>query len=162
MDFSPGDYFTVSIYEFKAGINYYLSTVRGHTKINTLSDIIEFNKSNPETCLRYGQEMLEMAEATSGTLTEDKYLLARKENLYLTRTLGLDKTLNDWNLDGIMTTEILSLSAVAGYPSITVPAGNNSEIPESIIFMGKPFSEDTLLSFTYTYEQEIKWRKAPF
>ncbi len=162
LEFSPSDYLTVSIYEFKAGINHYLSTVKGRTNMNTLHDIIEFNNNHPDTCLKYGQEILEMAEATSGTLTEDKYLLAREENLHLTRTLGLDKTLNDWHLDGIMTTEILSLSAVAGYPSISIPAGINSDTPESLIFIGRPFSEDTLLSLAYTYEQATMLRKAPF
>ncbi|MBH5317624.1 amidase [Paenibacillus sp. GSMTC-2017] len=161
LDFTPDDYFTVSIYEMKAGMNHYLSTVRGHTKMSTLSDIIAFNKDHPETCLKYGQKLLELVDATSGTLTEEVYLNTREKNLLSTRTLGLDKTFNVWNLDAIMTTEILSLCPVAGYPSITVPAGVNCEQPESLVFMGKPFSEGTLLSLAYNYEQSTTFRKPP-
>ena len=71
----PEERSSVLYYEFKSGINYYLSTVRGRTKMESLEDIINFNKENQEQALVYGQKLLEDSQDKSGTLTEVDYIM---------------------------------------------------------------------------------------
>ena len=54
-----------------------------------------------------------------------------------------------------------SPAAVAGYPSITVPAGFAFGLPLAISFIGKAWSEPTLIKLAYAFEQATKVRKAP-
>jgi amidase len=44
-------------------------------------------------------------------------------------------------------------AAVAGYPSITVPAGFAHELPVGIVLFGAKWSEPTLISIAYGFEQ---------
>ena len=54
-----------------------------------------------------------------------------------------------------------SPSAVAGYPAITVPMGYTRGLPLGITFMGRPWSEGTLLKLAYAYEQATRLRVPP-
>ena len=54
-----------------------------------------------------------------------------------------------------------SFAAVAGYPSITVPAGFVQELPVGMSFFGRPFAEPTLIKIAYAFEQATKARKSP-
>ena len=51
--------------------------------------------------------------------------------------------------------------AVAGYPAITVPMGYARGLPLGLTFMGRAWSEATLLKLAYAFEQASKVRKAP-
>ena len=51
--------------------------------------------------------------------------------------------------------------AVAGYPSITVPAGFVQELPVGIAFFGGPWTEAKLIGLAYAYEQATKHRRPP-
>ena len=63
-------------YEFKAGVNAYLSGVAPGAQVRTLDDIVEFNKRNAGANLPFfGQELLVRAQA-KGELTEAEYLEA--------------------------------------------------------------------------------------
>jgi amidase len=50
---------------------------------------------------------------------------------------------------------------VAGYPSITVPAGFVFGLPVGISFFGRAWSEPVLLKIAYAFEQATKCRKPP-
>jgi amidase len=50
---------------------------------------------------------------------------------------------------------------VAGYPSITVPAGFVFGLPVGISFFGRAYSEPTLLKLAYAFEQATRVRKPP-
>ena len=54
-----------------------------------------------------------------------------------------------------------TVAAVAGYPHITVPAGSFKGLPVGISFVGRPWSEPTLIRIAYAYEQVTKHRKPP-
>ena len=54
-----------------------------------------------------------------------------------------------------------TLAAVAGYPSITVPAGFVFGLPVGISFFGRAWSESILLKLAYSYEQATHARKVP-
>jgi len=55
------------------------------------------------------------------------------------------------------------LGALAGYPSITVPAGYEptNRRPFGISLLGRPWSEPTLLGYAYAYEQATRLRRPP-
>jgi amidase len=52
-------------------------------------------------------------------------------------------------------------AAVAGYPHITVPAGHVHGLPIGISFVGRAYSEPTLIRLAYAYEQATKFRRPP-
>ncbi len=82
--------FTVLLYEFKVQIAQYLQTL-GHTQLRTLADLIAFNNSHcPQEMRYFGQEIFEMADATSGDLTDSTYVNARQLCLQLSRNDGID------------------------------------------------------------------------
>jgi amidase len=169
----------VLLYEFKAGVNSYLSTLPADYPIKSLNDIIGFNKKNELTAMPFfGQEILEMADAKGG-LDENEYL----ESLELMKRMagpeGIDKVMNENNLDAIIaptgspawTIDLIngdhfiggssSPAAMSGYPAITVPAGFVHGLPVGISFFGKAFSEPTLIKIAYAFEQATTMRRKP-
>ena len=52
--------------------------------------------------------------------------------------------------------------AITGFPLITVPAGYAYEVlPLGLTFMGRPWSEATLLRLAYAFEQAHPVRRPP-
>src|SRR6266699_3023700 len=70
-----------------------------------------------------------------------------------------------WRIDLINGDHFLGASsqpaALAGYPAISVPAGHTFELPVGITFMGRAFSEPTLIKLAYAFEQATKVRRSP-
>jgi amidase len=54
-----------------------------------------------------------------------------------------------------------TVAAVAGYPHITVPAGDVLGLPIGISFFGRAWSEPTLIKIAYAYEQATQHRHPP-
>ncbi len=52
-------------------------------------------------------------------------------------------------------------AAVAGYPSITVPAGEVFGLPVGLSFIGGAYQEGKLIKLAYAYEQASLHRHAP-
>ena len=78
--------FNVLLYEFKVDVAAYLSTLR-HTSMRTLADLIAFNVAHCTEEMKYfGQEVFELAEATSGDLSDPIYVAARADSLRMART----------------------------------------------------------------------------
>jgi len=129
--------------------------------------------------LRYfGQELFLQAEATTG-LSDPTYLQALAQDHLLSRQEGIDAVMNKYNLDALValstspawTIDLIDgdhdlggssqPAALAGYPAINVPAGFSFELPVGITFMGRAFSEPTLIKLAYAYEQGSKARHKP-
>jgi Asp-tRNA(Asn)/Glu-tRNA(Gln) amidotransferase A subunit family amidase len=54
------------------------------------------------------------------------------------------------------------LSPTIGFPALTVPAGFTSDsLPVGLEFLGRPFTEATLLGYGFAYEQATKHRRPP-
>ncbi|WP_018620537.1 amidase [Spirosoma luteum] len=171
-----GAEFTVLQYEFKDGVNNYLSTANAGVK--TLADVIAFNKKNEAKAMPFfKQETLESSEA-KGDLTSKEYTDA------LAKTRGsrqiIDKLMADNKLDAICGTSIgfagcIDLingdydtgfyfcppAAMAGYPHITVPMGTVHGLPVGFSFIAGAWQEGPLLSMAYDYEQASKKRTKP-
>jgi amidase len=169
--------FTVLLYEFREGLNAYLAESGApHT---SLAELIEFNRANAQTVMPwFEQEIFELAEAM-GPESEPAYREARAEALRLARTEGLEAALAGHGLDALITTAVgpawptdpvngdhflgagYSLAAVAGTPSITVPAGEVHGLPVGIVFMGPAWSEARLIELAHAFEQRVQARRPP-
>jgi len=157
--------FTVLLVEFKAQIAQYLSTLR-HTSMRTLTDLIAFNVSHCPAEMKYfGQELFELAESTSGDLTDPDYLAARALCIDLARVQGIDAALQRNRLDAIVAPTYSfasSPAAVAGYPNISIPIGLTPEGKPAGLWMYSGFlQEPKLLSFAYDLEQQVQPRRTP-
>lgn len=167
------------LYEFKHGLNAYLSALPEGSAPRSLAELIDWNRAHAAEEMRwFGQEVFEQAEA-KGSLQDPAYTAAIAQNLRLSRAEGLDAALQAQRLDALVCptmgpaylTDWLngdhyggaasSPSAVAGYPHITVPAGNVHGLPWGISFMGTAWSEAKLIRFAHAFEQATRARKAP-
>mgnify|MGYP005810011935 CR=1 FL=1 len=155
----------VLLFEFKHDLNAYLATLAPPAPSN-LAEIITFNTNHALSTLKYGQNLLEQAEATSGTLQEERYLHDRREDLRLARTEGLDAVLQDQRLDALLFpgSSGAAIAAKAGYPSVTLPAGftAHGRMPMNITFTGPAWSEAQLLTMAYAFEQRTLAQRPPF
>ena len=166
-------------YEFRDGINRYLAEPGRVTPMKTLADLIAFNEAHRvEEMAFFGQEDFTAAQAR-GPLTDQAYLDARAACLKLARTEGLDAALEGGRLDalvmftrGVATlTDPLNgeggsgssttLAAVAGYPSVTVPAAQFFGLPVGLSFVGRAWSDAKLLALAADFEAATKARREP-
>ncbi|HEY5022970.1 MAG TPA: amidase [Gemmatimonadaceae bacterium] len=171
--------FDVLLYEFKADLNSYLASLGPKAPVKSLQDIIVYNEAHKDQEMPFfGQEIMIQAQA-KGPLTEKKYLDQLASNLKMSRTDGIDATMDKYKLDAIVAptgspawaTDLINgdhftgasstPAAVAGYPNINVPAGFSHGLPVGISFFGRAFSEPTLIKLAYSFEQSTKHRRAP-
>jgi amidase len=166
-------------FEFKAGIAAYLATRGAGAPMKALADLIAFNAANREREMPwFAQEIFERAEKR-GSLTDPGYLKARATCRRLSRTLGIDALMTRHRLDAIVAITVgaswptdlvngdrftggcTTPAAVAGYPHITVPAGQVHGLPIGLSFFGRAWSEAVLIRLGYAYEQGTKARRPP-
>ncbi len=149
-------------HEFKNGINAWLGSVRGCTAMRTLDDILAYNRRHAQTCLRYGQDLLESSNRTSGTLREADYLRQRLALTRQTRTEGIDRLLKEYQLDCLMTVKITGYAPIAGYPCAAVCAQSPDQgTPCSVLFISTAWSEETLITAAHALETKLCARHAP-
>ncbi|NLS78926.1 MAG: amidase [Chloroflexi bacterium] len=170
---------TVLLHEFRADLNDYLSTRGPGVPVRSLREVIAFNEQHRARTMPYfGQELLLQAES-QGPLTTPQYLEALTAARRLARDEGLDAALRSHRLDALVApsnhpahlTDLVngdcgsggssSPAAVAGYPSITVPAGYVFGLPVGLSLMAGAYAEPTLLRLTYAYEQATHVRIPP-
>jgi amidase len=126
----------------------------------------------------FGQELFEQAQA-KGPLTSAAYRAALSKCRRLSRTEGIDALIAKHRLDAFVAptggpawvTDVLNgdhftggsstPAAVAGYATITVPAGFIHGLPVGISFIGAAWSEPTLIRLAYGYEQATNVRQPP-
>ncbi|MBX6343151.1 MAG: amidase, partial [Thermomicrobiaceae bacterium] len=176
--------FTVLLYEFKADINKYLAT-RHDVALDrqgfplTLEGLIAFNEAHAGRELKwFGQELFIQAQE-KGDLTSQEYLTALETSRRLSGPEGIDAVMDQFNLDALVAptgspawpidlingdhflTGSSSPAARAGYPLISVPAGFSFDLPVGISFMGRAWSEPTLIKLAYAFEQATQVRRPP-
>src|SRR3954464_735654 len=179
--FDDGE-FQVLLYEFKADLNKYLTWLGAASPVHSLKDVIAFNDAHKDQEKPYfGQEIMTMAQA-KGPLTSAKYTAALTRNRQRARALGIDATMTKYRLDAMVaptggpawlpdpvngdssfanSSAPSTVTSVAGYPHITVPAGFEASLPVGISFFGRAWSEATRFKLAYAYEQATKHRKPP-
>ncbi|WP_317131263.1 amidase [Mucilaginibacter frigoritolerans] len=172
-----GNEFQVLLYEFKDGLNKYLSTA--NSKVKTLADVIAFNKQNEAAAMPFfKQETLELANE-KGDLNSKEYLDAVKTTTEIPRN-AIDKILKDNNLDAIVAPtngfaccidlvngdydngfSFSGPAAMAGYPHITIPMGFAYNLPVGLSFISSAYKEADIIRLGYAFEQATQHRTSP-
>lgn len=172
-------------YEFKADLEAYLAERVPDERypdapfVRTLQDAIAFNLEHADVELQhFGQEILQMA-SERGPLTTPEYLEILRTGHRLARDEGLDAVLDRYNLDALIAPTggpawktdyekgdtysggSSSSAAVAGYPLVNVPVGFAGLLPVGMTFMGRRYSEPTLIRLAYAFEQATDHRRPP-
>ncbi len=169
--------YEVLLYEFKADLNDYLQN--SQAPMHDLQAIIAYNNANAAAAMPiFDQEILELAQ-TKGPLTETAYLEALQTSKNIAQQ-GIDLQIREHKLDAIIAptrgaawlTDHINgdsssgisssgLAAVAGYPSVTVPAGSISGLPIGISFFGAAYTDHKLIRLAYAFEQLTAARIPP-
>ena len=170
-DLAPSE-FNVLLYEFKDGLNKYLSTA--NSKMKSLADVMAFNKANEAKAMPFfRQEIMDQAQA-KGDLNSPEYLEAVKKTTGITRN-AIDTILKQNNLDAIIGPtngfaccidlvngdydngfSFSTPAAMAGYPHITVPMGAAHALPLGLSFFSTAYHEGEIIKLAYAYEQASK------
>jgi len=174
--------------DFKEDLNNYLAgTDPALVKVRTLADVIAFNETDPRESM-HAQEAFTMAEATVDGRANPEYQKVLAEGKRLAGPDGLDRVMADNNVVAIIgltggpasvinpdgtgkfppgwanpeaPPSLTALAALAGYPHLSVPAGQVDGLPVGVSFIGPAWSEDVLMGLGYAYEQASKKRFPP-
>ncbi|MFE5858302.1 amidase family protein [Streptomyces sp. NPDC056500] len=167
--------FPALLSEFRRDIDSYLASRTGP---RDLAGLIDFNRTHPaeHTCFA-GQELFELALAAPPT-TDPGYRAMRAELKDLSRR-SIDETMAAHDLDAIAapanppawTTDCArgdndvipssTPAAVAGYPSLSVPAGFVGELPVGLLLMAGDRQDAELLSLGAAVERRLDAWRAP-
>lgn len=155
--------FAVLLTELKAGMAEYLAGSPQGVPHRSLADLIAYNTAEAaREQVYFGQSLFEQAEAMKD-LTDPAYRKAREDSRRLSRET-LDGWLRAQNLDALIAPTygpawmidlvngdysvggVSTLSAVSGYPHVSVPMGLVQGLPVGLSFMGGAWSEAQLLA----------------
>lgn len=173
------DALDVMLWEIGPGVAAYIDEyLPAEFPIRSLADVLAFNRDHADEELRwFGQDLLEMAAAKT-PLADPEYLATAARVQQRARG-AIDTALAVHGLDAIVApsgspaTRIDLIngdqriggssgpSARAGYPIVTVPAGNRFGLPANVSFIGGAFTEATLLRLAYSFEQATHARLTP-
>lgn len=169
----------VLLYEFKDGVNAWFRSLGANATVGSLAEVIAFDEAHrAQTMPFFTQDLLVRAQA-KGPLTEKAYRDARALCVKLARDDGIDATMNTHELDALVAltngpagfTDLVNgnrgtggsstLAAVAGYPSVTVPAAQVFGLPVGVSFVGRAWSEAALLALAADFEAHARARREP-
>jgi Asp-tRNA(Asn)/Glu-tRNA(Gln) amidotransferase A subunit family amidase len=165
---------SVHLYDLKHDLNSYLSDPKNNAPVNSLAEIIQSGKFSPSI-----EKNIKDAETLS--ISDPEYCRRLMKRLDLQQRvmqlMAVDK------LDALVfphqkrlvvpvgETQVErngSLGSVTGFPSIIVPGGFSKPtatakigIPVGIEFLGRPWSEGTIIEIAYSYEQGTQHRHVP-
>ena len=167
------------LFELKADLNAYLAALGPAAPVRTLADVIAFNERE-----RGARDALVWPGALRPGArrrgpTTPAYRRALETCGRLARRQGLDAVMDKHKLDAIVAptgnpawpTDPVNgdhftggeqhPGGGGGLPSISVPMGQAWGLPVNLSFIGRAWSEPTLLRLAYAFEQITMHRKAP-
>ena len=171
----PSNSSTVLAYEFKRDLNSYLQSLGSSAPLQSIEDVGDFiadyvaANPAPDGPFKYGKVRVDASIAmdlSPGSANTTQYEADRALDILNSRTLGIDKFMDDNDLDAIIYsgTGGAGIGAKAGYPTIIVPAGYqilNNKNPLGISFLAKAYEEDKLIGYAYDFEQAHAQRLSP-
>ena len=171
------DEFELMKFEFKDGVNNYLS--KANSKIKTLAEVISFNKEHENEAMPYFKQELLVDSDGKGDLNSEAYKSAYQKSHVMSKQI-IDQVMQENNLDAICGLTmgpacsidtiygdrwgdvfLTTPAAVTGYPHISVPGGKVYDLPVGISFFGLPYNEPVLLEIAYAFEQATQHRSTP-
>jgi amidase len=176
------DEMEVLLHELKAGLPAFFEWWGPGAPVRTVEDIMAFNTAHADAELvHFGQELFEMTR-TKGPLTSTAYREALARGRRRAGPEGIDAVMKLHRLDALIAptggpawlidldkgdggTAVLptpsTITAVAGYPHVTVPMGSDNGLPIGLSFFGGAWTEATLIRIAYAYEQATRHRRPP-
>jgi len=173
-----GDAFQVLLFEFKDGLNRYFENLGENTPIRDIEELAELTRTDTSETARFDRSLILRAAEMDG-LDSEEYLTALDNMLTHSREEGIDRVMDEHNLDAIISptgspawkTDLVlgdnfklsssSPSARAGYPIISLPMGTIDGLPVGLSIFGRAWSEPVLLEIAYAFEQSGQHRTAP-
>jgi len=152
--------------EFRSEIDAYLAAAPG-AAVRSLAELVRFNLADPVELSLFGQEIFEQSLAAP-PVTDDGYRDQRRRATAAARRI-IDEAL-DGGVDAVVTisnqpawridyaagdrfeVSTSSPAAVAGYPTVTVPAGSAAGLPVGVSFLGTRDADDRLLGLAAAFE----------
>jgi amidase len=171
----------VFISDFIVGIAEYLSKVtKPGSPIQSLQDLADCTMSDPRE--DYPQrDIADWDDALASNVTNDSEEIwqAYQRDLYFGREGGVVGALDRYNLDALILPSLSAsvIPALGGLPIVTVPVGKQPDdtevfsqppynlvlrgpnMPFGISFLGRQWSEETLIGLAYAFEQRTMIRK---
>ena len=156
--------------EFKAAIGAYLAAAPAAVKTRALASLVAFDRAEPRELALFGQDTF-IEAAAAPDLTDPAYIAARAAARRLAGPEGIDRLLAENSVVALVALSNgpasmvdpvngsvslgspSTLPAVAGYPHLTVPAGQVDGLPVGLSLIGPAWSEARLLSLGYAFEQ---------
>jgi amidase len=172
--------FTVLLHELKDGLARYLREYQPDAPVQSLADVIAWNKAHDKAAMPiFAQELFDAAEATTG-LDAPAYTEALAACRRYARAEGIDALFKEQQLDAVVgptgslawpIDHLLgdrsggggfgSVFAVAGYPHLTVPMGAVAGLPTGLSFGGLAWQDARVLALGHAYEQASRRRVSP-
>ncbi len=167
--------FPALLAEFRRDIQRYLDTRTGVPA--TLAELVEFNRDDPVELSRFGQEIFEYV--LTGPSVDDPEYRARRETALALARRSIDETMATSSVDLIVAPtnspawrtdyatgdrfalNSASPAAVAGYPSVSVPAGFAGPLPIGVSFIGGRWADADVLSAAFAFERARSARRPP-
>ncbi|WP_334019574.1 amidase [Alteromonas sp. S015] len=176
-DFSQPDSFWADSYnvllsEFRYSINEYLLGSPAEIPARSLSELIVFNKKTERELALFNQDIFEKSLA-SVSIDSEEYQSALHLIQDTAGRNGIDALLAKHNVDVLVTPSnspsflidgvygdhspvgfigIGYLAAIAGYPHLTVPAGQVKDLPVGISFIGGKWQDEDVLKIGKVFE----------
>ena len=120
-----------------------------HFPIQTLEELIVFNRNNPQRNIKYGQDLLEEAVTIENADMDRINGSIRNADDALSAVFDRDR------LDGLvfLNSSGTTAPAAAGYPELTVPFGTGTgNAPQGATFVAEYGEDQTLLEMGYSFE----------
>ena len=153
-------------HEFKDGLNRYLAS--HDTGFRDLASLIAYNETHADLVMPlFGQEHFEAAQATEGVPCP-AYAAALADSVGTMRQ-AVDEMFQSHDLRALIAAtngpawkigeserghvSSSTIAAVAGYPSIAVPAALVDDLPVAVSFIGLPQSEADLVGIAMAFEE---------
>ncbi|RUO26883.1 amidase [Aliidiomarina minuta] len=172
------DEFEVLLYEFKRDLNAWL--VEFDAPAQSMQAVIDFNEANADSELAlFGQEYFEIAvnidltdaaESYNNALFNgrrlaeehlDQYLKKQGASAILIPAYGPAWPTEPTEDDEGFSFGTSTAAAVSGYPSITLPLGQQGPLPLGLSVIGLPWSEANLFSLAALLETQLGGFKPP-
>jgi len=176
--------FDALLCEFKTDIANYLQTYVGPCYPKTLQGLMDFNSSHkdlegPSDAVPWGDEIFQLAQDTGGRADPDCVAARAATTPAIQAAIDEAMAANDldaivaptnnpaWvtdpvngdSFDGFISSS--AAAAVSGYAGITVANGFVGPLPVGVSFIGGRWSEPTLISLAYAFEQATHARVPP-
>ncbi len=170
--------FDILLYEFKDGLNRYFASLGENAAVKNIEELIKLQSADSTEMAWFDHKLFKQAQE-KGSLDSDEYKKLLNDMLKGARDNGIDKIMNEHNLDAIIAptgspawkTDLVNgdnfsissstAAAIAGYPAISLPMGFIVGLPVNITFYGRAWSEPILIEMAYAFEQGTLHRKKP-